>query len=206
MLKQKLQALVFPEGLLLAALVALVHWGAGDPGAATIVRVYPAVVLVVGTLLALRFQRGRLVVALAALVLADLALRRLTPLDPNAAHAGPAVVNAVAIVLPVTFAVLAFLDERGPFRTAGLRRLALLAVPAGAVLAAWVVADGYPAATARVVDFAIAPSPIVTRVPGRSLQPVKVDRVQQPFLPSVIPSSIRSITAKYRAYHSCAMA
>ena len=165
MLMQKLRALVLPEGLLLAAAVALVHWGAGDPRAATAVRVYPIVVVAVGALLALRFQRGRLLVALGALVLADLALRLLTPLDPKAVHAGPAVVRAVAVLLPATFAVLAFVDERGLYRAAGVRLLGLLAVPAALVIAVWIASDTYPATTARVVDFAVLPANDVAWLP-----------------------------------------
>ncbi len=158
MLKQKLQALVFPEGLLLAVAVVLVHWGAGAPQAGQIVRAYPMVVLVAGTLLAVRFGRGRFVAALAALVLANYALLDLTPFDPHATHAGAVVVRAVAVVLPVTLAVLAFLDERGVFRRAGLRRLGLLAVPAAVVVAVWWVANEHPARIAGVFDFAVVPS------------------------------------------------
>ena len=165
MLKQKLRALVFPEGILLAAVVALVHWGAADPSAAPIVRAYPIVVLVVGTALAWRFRRGRLVVALAALVLADGAMLRLTPFAPGAAHAGPAVVGAVAILLPLTFAVLAFLGERGLFTKPGLRRLAMLIVPAAMVVGVWVAADAYPARTARVLDLALLPPQTVAWLP-----------------------------------------
>ncbi len=165
MLKQKLRALVFPEGVLLAAAVALVYWGAAEPSAATIVRTYPIVVLVAGTLLAWRFRRGRLVVALAALVLADCALRWLTPFDPGVGHAGAAVVRTVAVVLPVTLAVLAFVGERGLFTKSGLRRLALLAIPAAAVVGVWVVSDAYPQRTARIVDFALLPAQTVAWLP-----------------------------------------
>jgi diguanylate cyclase (GGDEF)-like protein len=165
MLKQKLTALVFPEGILLAAAVALVHWGAAAPAAAQIVRAYPIVVLVAGTLLALRFRRGRLLMALAGLVLADVAMRGLAPFDPRVLHAGPAVVRSVAVLLPATFAILAFLDERGLFTGAGLRRLGLVAIPAALVLGVWVVADAYPERTARVVDFAVLPAHMVAWLP-----------------------------------------
>lgn len=165
MLKQKLRALVFPEGILLAAVVALVHWGAADPAAAPVVRAYPLVVLVAGTLLAWRFRRGRLVVALAALVLADRAMLGLTPFAPDAVHAGPAVVRAVAILLPVTFAVLAFLGERGLFTKPGLRRLGMLALPAALVVGVWVASDAYPQRTARVVDLALLPPQSVAWLP-----------------------------------------
>lgn len=174
MLKQKLRALVFPEGVLLAVAVALVHWGAASPSAAPIVRAYPIVVLIAGALLAGRFRRGRLVVALGALLLADRALLHLTPFDPKAAHAGPAVVRAVAVLLPATLAVLAFLHERGVFTKAGARRLALLTVPAALVVGVWVVSDSYPDATARISDFAVVPSHLVTWLPLGQLATIGV--------------------------------
>ncbi len=165
MLQLKLRALIFPEGVLLAAAVALVHWGAAAPSAAPVVRAFPVVVLIAGTLLAWRFRRGRLVVALVALALADLALLRLTPLDPGRAHAGPAVVRAVAILLPVTFAVLSVVDERSLLTAAGLRRMAALAVPAALVIGTWVVSNAYPKPTARAINAAFLPGQALARLP-----------------------------------------
>ncbi|HET7632353.1 MAG TPA: GGDEF domain-containing protein [Gemmatimonadaceae bacterium] len=165
MLTQKLRALVLPEGVLLVVAVALVHWGAAVPSALPFLRAAPLVVLAAGILLALRFGRGRLVVALGALLLADQALVHLLPFDPHAVYPAPAVVGMVAILLPTTLAVLAFLDERSVLRGAGLRRLAWLAVPTVLVLAAWVVADTYPEQAARVVGFALIPLPLLLPLP-----------------------------------------
>src|SRR5258705_13890593 len=58
MLTRKLRDLVFPEGILLLAAVALVHWGAANPPAAPVVRLYPLVVLAAGGLLGWRVPRG----------------------------------------------------------------------------------------------------------------------------------------------------
>lgn len=165
MLTQKLMALVFPEGILLAAALALVHWGAAAPSAAPVVRAYPIVVLVAATLLAWRFGRGRLLLALAALALADGALRWLIPFDSATPFAGPAVVRAVAMLLPATLAVLALLDERGLFTIVWLQRLGLLAVPAVAVLGVWLLSAVYPEATARAFDFAILPPRTLSWLP-----------------------------------------
>lgn len=158
MLMQKVRALVFPEGLLLAAAVALVHWGAAAPLAAPVVGVYPIVVLVAGALLAGRFGRGRLLLALAALVLADGAVRWLIPFDSSTPFAAPEIVRAVAMLLPVTLAVLAFLDERGVFTIVWLQRLGLLAVPAAVVVGVWLLSAVYPDATAHAFDVAFLPA------------------------------------------------
>ena len=149
---RKLLALVGPEGLLLLFALALVHWGAGMPAAAPVVRLYPLVVLVAGTLLSWRFQRGRLLLALSGLALADRAMLWLAPLESGGTHAGPAVVRTVAMLLPVSLAVLAFVGERGVLSPVGLRRLAVLGAQAMLVLAVWLLASAYPAGVTRLYD------------------------------------------------------
>lgn len=154
----KLRALVFPEGILLLVAVALVQWGATAPSAASVVRLYPMIVLIAGTLLAWRFRRGRLVLALAGLVLADRAMAWLAPFDSDAPHAGPVIVRTVAVLLTATFAALSFAGERGVFTQAGFRRLGVLAAQIAAVLAVWLISAANPVGTARVFDLAILPS------------------------------------------------
>ncbi len=164
MLTQKLLALVLPEGLLLAAAVALVHWAA-VPQVAPVAHAYPIAVLVAGVLLAWRFGRGRLLLALVALALAAAAMRWLVPFDGSTPYAGPEIARAVAIVLPVTLAVLAFLDERGLYTLVWLRRLAMLAVPAAVVLGVWLLTAVSPAAAARALDAAFLPSAALAWLP-----------------------------------------
>ena len=165
MLKQKLTALVLPEGILLAAVVALVYWGAAAPEAAAVARAYPIVVLVAGVLLAWRFGRGRVLLALVALTLAAGAVRWLVPFDGSTPFAGPEIVRAVAMALPVTLAVLALLDERGLRTISWLRRLAMLAVPAAAVLGVWLLSAVYPAATAGAFDVVFLPPAALAWLP-----------------------------------------
>ncbi len=157
MLTQKLIALVFPEGILLAAAVALVHWGAAAPQAAPALRAYPIVVLIAGVLLAWRFGRGRLLLALVALALADAAIRWLIPFDLSTPHAGPEIVRAVAVVLPATLVALAFLDERGLFTAAWIRRLGMLAVPVMVVAGVWLLSAVNPSDVTRVFDVVFLP-------------------------------------------------
>ncbi|HEX4682926.1 MAG TPA: GGDEF domain-containing protein [Gemmatimonadaceae bacterium] len=165
MLTQRLKALFLPEGVLLLAAAALVHWGAAARPMTPFVRVYPLVVLVAGVLLAWRFRRGRLMLGLAALVLADRAMVWLAPFDSGAPYAGPVVVRSVAMLLPMTLVVLAFIRERGLFTGVGLRRLAVLAVQAAAVLIVWLVSGAYPEKTAHAFDLALLPANLLAWSP-----------------------------------------
>ncbi|MCY7378062.1 MAG: hypothetical protein LH467_01825, partial [Gemmatimonadaceae bacterium] len=165
MLTRKLLDLVFPEGLLLLVAVALVHWGATAPSAAPVVRLFPLVVLAAGALLGWRFQRGRLLLALLGLALADRAMLWLAPLESGAPHAGPVVVRTVGILLPASLAVLAFVGERGVLSAVGLRRLAVLGAQVALVLVLWLLSAAYPQSTAHAFDFSFLPPRAVTWLP-----------------------------------------
>ena len=158
MMTRKLLDLVLPEGLLLLVAVMLVHWGATAPSAVPIVRLFPLVVLAAGVLLGWRFQRGRLMLALLGLALADRTMVWLAPLESGAPHAGPAVVRAVAILLPVSLAMLAFVGERGMLSAAGLRRLAVLGAQLALVLVLWLLSSAYPDGMARTFDLPLLPT------------------------------------------------
>ena len=165
MMTRKLLALVFPEGLLLLVAVALVHWGAALPSAAPVVRLYPVAVLAVGLLLAWRFQRGRLLLALCGLALADRGLFWLAPADSGAATAGPVVVRTIAVLLTVSLAALAFVGERGLLTVAGIRRLGVLAAQVVLVLAVWLLTAVYPEGTTHAFDIALVPHPALVDLP-----------------------------------------
>jgi diguanylate cyclase (GGDEF)-like protein len=165
MVTRKLLDLVFPEGLLLLVAVALVHWGAAAPSMEPVVRLYPLVVLAAGALLGWRFQRGRLLLALVGLAIADRAMLWLAPLDSDAPNAGPVIVRTVAMLLPASFAVLAFVGERGVLSAVGMRRLAILTALVVVVLVLWLLSAAYPESTARALDLALLPAPILTSIP-----------------------------------------
>jgi diguanylate cyclase (GGDEF)-like protein len=165
MLTRKLLALVFPEGLLLLGVVALVHWGAAAPSAAPVVRLYPFVVLGAGALLGWRFQRGRLLLALLGLVLADRAMIWLAAPESDAPHAGVAIVRTVAILLPATLAALAFVGERGILTDAGLRRISVLAAEIVVVLVVWLLAPAYPEIAARAFNLSLLPPAALAWLP-----------------------------------------
>ena len=162
---RKLLDLVFPEGLVLLAAVALVHWGAADSSAAPLVRAYPLVVLAAGALLGWRFQRGRLLLALLGLALADRAMVWLAPPESGAPHAGLVIVRTVAILLPVSLAVLAFVGERGVFSAVGLRRLAVLGAQVALLLVLWQLSAAYPESLARAFDVPLLPPGALTWMP-----------------------------------------
>ncbi len=165
MMTRKLLDLVFPEGLLLLVAVAVVHWGAAAPSAAPFVRLFPLIVLAVGALIGWRFQRGRLLLALLGLTLADRAMLWLAPPESGAPFAGPVIVRALAIMLPASLAVLAFLGERGVLSTVGLRRLAMLGAQVALVIVLWLLSAAYPESMARAFDFPFLPPRALTWLP-----------------------------------------
>ena len=165
MLMRKLLDVVFPEGLVLVVAVTLVHWGAANPSAAPIVRLFPPVVLAAGALLGWRFQRGRLLLALLGLVLADGAMLWLAPLESDAPFAGPVIVRTVAMLLPASFTMLAFVSERGVLTSAGLRRLVVMASLVVVVLAVWLISGFNPESTARAFDLALLPPSVLGGLP-----------------------------------------
>lgn len=165
MLTRRLVALVFPEGLLLLAVVALMHWGAAAPSAAPAVRLYPIVVLAAGVLLCWRFQRGRLLFALLGLAIADRALLWLAPLDSGASHAGPVVVRTVAIMLPASLLALALVGECGALTETGLRRTTVLATEVALLLVVWLLSAAYPERLAEALDLTFLPNELVDWLP-----------------------------------------
>ena len=165
MVTRKLLDVVFPEGLLLLVAVALVHWGAGYPAAAPLVRLVPIVVVAAGALLGWRFQRGRLLLALLGLVFADWAMRWLAPPESDASYAGPVIVRTIAMLIPVSLTALAFISERGMLTSAGLRRLCVLTGLAVVVLAVWLLSAVDPESTARAFDVALLPDAVLGGLP-----------------------------------------
>jgi diguanylate cyclase (GGDEF)-like protein len=119
-----------PEGAILAGtVVALELDRFGEPIRA-FAQVYPYLVLGLGLVLALRFQRSRLVFALLGLALAEWALS-----EAPAGRAGRFVFQATALLLPLNLTAITLMMERGTFSGRGLVRLGVLLLQLGAVLA-----------------------------------------------------------------------
>lgn len=100
-----------------------------------VVPVYPWVVFGTGVLLAWRFHRGALALALLVLFAADRTLIAFAPGDGPAAGAGRVVLTAVALLVPLDLAALAWTSER-PLGSPGGRWIlgALLAEPLAVAL------------------------------------------------------------------------
>ena len=165
MLTRKLFDVVGAEGLLLLVAVALVQWGAGAPAMASVIRFYPVAVLAAGALLAWRFQRGRLLLALLGLVIADRAMLWLAPLDSVAPYADATIVRTVAILLATSLAALAFVEERGVLSSVGLQRLAVLGALTAVVLLVWLSSDFSSRAVAHTLDVTLIATPVLAGLP-----------------------------------------
>jgi len=134
-------SLFVPEALLLGATVAALQLDAFAHALPAFARFYPYAVFVVGTLLAWRFQRSRLLFALIVLALAGVGLAA-----PMGTAVGRATFQATAFLLPLNLAALALLADRGVLTPLGLLRLG--AVGLQVIFVTFVQRSGSPALVA----------------------------------------------------------
>ena len=120
-----------PEALLLGAAVASLHVDALREPMLRFAPFYPIVVFGLGFLLALRFQRSRLVFALLVLAFLEWGLDH-----TRAGDVGRFVWQAAAVLLPLNLAAIMLMTERGIFTRTGLARIAILLAQVGGVAAA----------------------------------------------------------------------
>lgn len=118
-----------PEGPLLIVAFLLLHWAAAREWVVDFAPVYPAV-FVIGALQCWRFHRTRLLFAIVLLLMADRVLLHFafgfTATEPM----GRAIVNAVALLLPLNLLAVVLIPERGPTTLRGLLMwLAIIAQP-----------------------------------------------------------------------------
>ena len=119
-----------PEALLLGAAVASLHVDALREPVREFAPFAPIVVFGLGFLLALRFQRSRLVFALVILALVEWGLDR-----TRAGDVGRFVWQAAAVLLPLNLAAVMLMTERGIFTRTGLARIAVLLAQVGGLAA-----------------------------------------------------------------------
>jgi diguanylate cyclase (GGDEF)-like protein len=112
--------------VLVVALTVALHSERLRPALWPLLPTYPLVVLGGGVLLAWRFDRSRLVFTLAVLLLAERALQLWAPVDGSGGDVGRVVFGALAILVPLSFAALAWLPERGLLARPGRLALAVL--------------------------------------------------------------------------------
>ena len=120
-----------PEGLVLGAAVALLRIETLRDSIRQFAPFYPIVVFALGFLLALRFQRSRLVFSLLALALVEWAVDR-----TRTTEVGRFVWQASAVLLPLNLAGVMLMTERGIFTRIGLARIAILLAQVGGLVAA----------------------------------------------------------------------
>jgi len=125
-----IRALVVPEGILLGAAAVLLRWHLLGPSEATAARFALPAVFAAGALLAWRFHRGRVMLALVTLALAHLALQIEQPTSTDA----EIIHQAFGVLVPINLAGLALLPERGLTTVSGMLRWSILGLEALAVV------------------------------------------------------------------------
>src|SRR5438105_574834 len=126
---KRLFSKLVPEVLILAAAALLVTLPALRGTATGLVTVFPFAVVAAALLLGWRFNRSRLVFAVALLALTEYLLLKgiEVPRDRFYFH-------AMTFLLPINLALVALLPERGTLTPAGLLRWVLLGVQVLAVV------------------------------------------------------------------------
>lgn len=162
---KKVGTRLLPGGVLLLATTVLLHSAALRHFLPTLLPIYFFVVFGGGTLLAWRFDRSRLVLALLVLVLADQALHLAGPLPTGP---GRTVFNAVALLVPLNLTALSWLAERGLLTSRGRWKLGFLL---GQVIAVALFPRPELAPLAAWLDFAFwqVPALRVIRLPQPAL-------------------------------------
>ena len=118
---------LLPGALLLVATTIALQSPVSRSAAAPIVSAFPITVLAGGILLGWRFDRSRLVLALAVLLLAERALLGWAPAGGCGGEVGRVIFGALSLLVPLDLAALAWLPERGLLARPGRTALALLA-------------------------------------------------------------------------------
>lgn len=154
---RKAASRLIPEGLLFGAAVASLRVDALREPISEFAPFYPIVVFGLGFLLALRFQRSRLVFALIVLALVEWGLDH-----TRAGEVGRFVWQAAAVLVPLNLAAIMLMTERGIFTRIGLARIALLLAQVGGIAAAVKYA---PARAGAIVSYEALPGEWFTWTP-----------------------------------------
>jgi diguanylate cyclase (GGDEF)-like protein len=118
---------LLPGALLLVATTMALQPAGLRSAAAPIVSAFPITVLAGGILLGWRFDRSRLVLALAVLLLTERSLLAWAPVGGSGGEVGRAIFGALTLLVPVNLAALGWLPERGLLARPGRIALGLLA-------------------------------------------------------------------------------
>ena len=134
-----------PGGILFLAVIIMLHTDLLAKSISALALVFPYAIACAGILLGWRFNRGRVVLAVLVLILADRALVHLT-ISPSSSildrvvhtfmhffkanrgsmEVNPVIYNAVAFLLPLNLAVLSLVNEQALITMRGIRRFGLI--------------------------------------------------------------------------------
>ena len=123
-------SLFVPGGLVVFSTAILLYFGISPKSLSALVHIYPYLVAVAGMLLGWRFNRSRLIFAIALLAFADRGLilfsTNTTSTGAASAAVGRAVYNAIAFLLPLNLVFVSRVRERGIVTLHGIVRLGLI--------------------------------------------------------------------------------
>ncbi|MDH3286344.1 MAG: GGDEF domain-containing protein [Betaproteobacteria bacterium] len=134
-----LALLTVPAAVLVAAFLFVVYSPALPRSLAGLELYGPYILFAIGSALALTFKRGRVLAALAVLIIAYIA-QQLWLQHGLVDLSARTIFLALGLFVPLNLGVLAFRPERGTLNRYGALRLAVLA--AEAALAAWIIQSG----------------------------------------------------------------
>ncbi|MBU0729059.1 MAG: diguanylate cyclase [Proteobacteria bacterium] len=120
-------SLFMPGGLLLAAALFLISLYMHEVWTPILLKLFPIAVLGAGVFFGWRFNRSRLVFAVALLFLADRLLGMSEPGKILSSHRS-FVFTSVSILLPINLAILSLLKERGIFTVRGILRICFILI------------------------------------------------------------------------------
>lgn len=149
---KKALARLVPGGVLLLAATALLHLPALQESLAALLPVYPYALFGGAILLAWRFDRSRLVLALLVLGLADRGLLHFAAGEARTAGTDRIVFNTVALLLPLDLAALSWLSERGLLTARGRVKLGVLVLQ---LLGAALISRPEFASAAAALDYTL---------------------------------------------------
>jgi diguanylate cyclase (GGDEF)-like protein len=176
---KRIVSLFVPDALILIAVALLVTLPGLRGAAAGIAAVYPFTVVAAALLLGWRFNRSRLVFAIALLGLTEyVLLRGIDSVQDRVFF------HALTFLLPVNLALVALLPERGTLTPAGLLRWVLLAVQ---VIGVAFLARAFPAQTLKFLTTRILPAKLTAWTP-----------VQQPALIAFVAIAVLLVMAWLR--------
>ncbi len=158
---KRIISLLVPETLILIGAALLLTLPALRSTVTGLATVYPFTVLAAALLLGWRFNRSRLVFAIALIALTEYALLQAPPLQ-LATPRDRLSFHALTFLLPINLALVALLPERGTLTAAGLMRWVMLAVQ---VVSVGFLARQFPNQTLRFLTTRILPERLFAWTP-----------------------------------------